>query len=217
MKTAFTANKLFLIATIIIYSTLLQANPHKIIVLGDSISAGYGLKNTDSGWVHLFSHKITQEFAGFEVINASVSGDTTVNGLARLPDLLKVHQPKIVIIELGGNDGLRVTPLKTFRSNLEKLILSTQQTGATVILAGMQLPPSLGPFYTQPFSQTYEDLAKEYQAYLIPFLLEGIGGNPKLMQPDGIHPNESAQQLIVDNVFPIVKSAIVSQVKSLEN
>jgi acyl-CoA thioesterase I len=211
MKTAFTANKLFLIATIFIYSTLTYANPNKIIVLGDSISAGYGLKNADKGWVHIFSNKLTQEFADFEVINASVSGDTTVNGLARLPELLKVHQPKIVIIELGGNDGLRVTPLKTFRSNLEKLIQSSQQHGASVILAGMQLPPSLGPFYTQPFSQTYQDLAKQYQTHLVPFLLEGIGGNEKLMQPDGIHPNDSAQTLIVDNVYPIVKRAIKNQ------
>jgi acyl-CoA thioesterase I len=211
MKTAFTANKLFLIATIFIYSTLIQANPHKIVVLGDSISAGYGLKNSDSGWVNIFSHKITQEFSNFEVINASVSGDTTVNGLARLPELLKVHQPKIVIIELGGNDGLRVTPLKTFRNNLKELIQKSQQHGAVVILAGMQLPPSLGPFYTQPFFQTYKDLAKQYQTFLIPFLLEGIGGNEKLMQSDGIHPNESAQSLIVENVYPIVKQAIMSQ------
>ena len=169
----------------------------KILIVGDSISAAYGI-NPQSGWVNLLANKITQEKLPYQVINASISGDTTINGLNRLPALLKKYQPEIVVIELGGNDGLRGIQIPVMQENLEKMIQASKASGANILLAGMQIPPNYGRRYTQAFHQVYLDLADNYAISIVPFLLEGVGGNASLMQSDGIHPSAQAQPLILE-------------------
>jgi len=172
----------------------------KILIVGDSISAAYGI-NPQSGWVNLLANKITQEKLPYQVINASISGDTTINGVNRLPALLKNYQPEIVLIELGGNDGLRGTQLRIMQANLERMIQYSHSSGAKVLLAGMKIPPNYGRRYTQSFYQIYLDLAAKYTIPLVPFLLEGVGGQAELMQSDGIHPTAQAQPVIVETVW----------------
>jgi len=172
----------------------------KILIVGDSISAAYGI-NPQSGWVNLLANKITQEKLPYQVINASISGDTTINGVNRLPALLKKYQPEIVLIELGGNDGLRGTQLHIMQANLERMIQYSHSGGAKVLLAGMKIPPNYGRRYTQSFYQIYLDLAAKYTIPLVPFLLEGVGGQAELMQSDGIHPTAQAQPVIVETVW----------------
>ena len=173
---------------------------NNILVLGDSISAAYGI-NTDSGWVSLLSLKIAQKKKPYQVINASISGDTTINGLKRLPALLKKYEPAIVIIELGGNDGLRGLSLKTIENNLKQIIELSQKSGAKTILAGMKIPPNYGRRYTRTFYKIYNDLSKNHQTGFIPFLLEGIGDKKELMQKDGLHPAQGAQKMIMEIVW----------------
>ena len=174
--------------------------PATILVVGDSISATYGI-NPQSGWVSLLGIKITQEKKPYQVINASISGDTTINGLKRLPALINKYQPAIVIIELGGNDGLRGLSLKVMEKNLRQMIKLCRQSGSKVLLAGMKIPPNYGKRYTQAFNKIYQDLNTQYKLNLIPFLLEGIGGNHELMQQDGLHPTEKAQALIMKTIW----------------
>lgn len=178
----------------------LLASAKTVLVLGDSLSAGYGLKDGQS-WVTLLADKLGDKH---KVVNASVSGDTTANGLTRLPSALAQHKPDIVIIELGGNDGLRGQPLGLIEKNLSALISRSQKAGATVVLAGMQILPNYGPRYTGGFSALYGKLARQHQTALVPFLLEGIGGQATLMQADGIHPTAEAQPTIVANVLPVL-------------
>lgn len=173
---------------------------HNILVVGDSISAAYGIE-PELGWVSLLSGKIAQQKNGYQVINASVSGDMTSNGLNRLPDLLKKHQPTIVIIELGGNDGLRGLPLKLIQSNLQKLVKQSQASGSRVLLAGMRIPPNYGARYAEAFHQIYHTVAKQNDIELVPFILGGVGGNGALMQSDGIHPTAEAQAAILGHVW----------------
>lgn len=171
-----------------------------ILILGDSISAAYGIKS-HTGWSRLLGSKLTQAKMPYQVVNSSISGDTTINGLNRLKPLLDKYRPKVVIIELGGNDGLRGLSINVMKSNLKRMIEMCQQKGSRVLLAGMKIPPNYGKRYTQAFYQVYTDLSKEYSVELIPFLLEGVGGVPGLMQDDGIHPNEKAQPLILNIVW----------------
>jgi len=173
---------------------------NNILVLGDSISAAYGI-NTDSGWVSLLSLKIAQEKKPYQVINASISGDTTINGLKRLPALLKKYKPAIVIIELGGNDGLRGLSLKTMENNLKQIIELSQKADAKAIVAGMKIPPNYGKRYTLAFYKVFSDLNKDYNIGFIPFLLEGIGDKKELMQKDGLHPAQGAQKMIMEIVW----------------
>ena len=172
----------------------------KILIVGDSISASYGI-NPKSGWVNLLANKIAQEKIPYQVINASISGDTTINGVNRLPALINNHKPDIVIIELGGNDGLRGTQLNVMQANLDRMIQKSQLSGARVLLAGMKIPPNYGRRYTQSFHQVYLDLADKHSLSLVPFILEGVGGQGALMQADGIHPTAKAQPLIVETVW----------------
>lgn len=181
-----------------------KQTPASILVLGDSLSAAHGI-DPKSGWVNLLSAKITQEKKPYQVINASISGDTTINGLKRLPALLNKYQPEIVIIELGANDGLRGLSLKVMRKNLEKIILLSQQTGAEILLAGMEIPPNYGKRYTQAFNKTYRDLSEQYKTQLIPFLLIGVGDKRELMQNDGLHPTQAAQVIIMNTVWRGIK------------
>lgn len=173
---------------------------HTILVVGDSISAAYGIE-PELGWVSLLSVKIAQQKNGYQVINASVSGDMTSNGLNRLPALLKKYQPAIVIIELGGNDGLRGLPLRLIQRNLEKMVEQSQASGARVLLAGMRIPPNYGVRYAEAFHEVYQKVAEQNDAELVPFILDGVGGNGALMQPDGIHPTAEAQPTILSHVW----------------
>jgi acyl-CoA thioesterase I len=181
-----------------------------VLVFGDSVSAGYGIR-VEQGWVNLLSQKITQLGYGFKVINASVSGETTAGGLGRLPHTLELQHPGILILELGGNDGLRSLPLETTRENLDKMIQLARAQGAKVLLVGMRMPPNYGERYTSGFQNMYTGLAQQYQLPLVPFLLEKVALNPALMQADGIHPTEPAEPLLLDTVWPKLEPLLGSR------
>ncbi len=193
----------FLLLTFVTNAALAQQPTQKILVMGDSLSAGYGI-DIQQGWVSLLEKKLTETHR-IKIINASVSGETSSGGTTRLPALLTEHQPDIVILELGGNDGLRGQPLKLLEKNLQTMIDASKSAGAKVILAGMQIPPNYGPRYSNEFRTLYAKLAEKNQLGLIPFLLEGIGGKAELMQRDGIHPTAEAQQIIVNTALPEIK------------
>jgi len=176
----------------------------KILVLGDSLSAGFGMNLSDS-WTTLLQLKLDDLGYGYKVVNASISGDTTSSGLKRLGRALRVHQPEIVIIELGGNDGLRATAIPVVRDNLLQLVKTSKDAGATVIVAGIQIPPNYGAGYTDEFTAMFFDIAAETESPLIPFFLKNIALNPAMMQRDNIHPNVKAQPLLLDNTWDILE------------
>lgn len=175
-----------------------------VLVVGDSISAAFGL-DTQQGWVALLEKRLAQEGFDHRVVNASISGDTSAGGAARLPALLAEHQPELVIIELGGNDGLRGQPPAQLQQNLAAMVQASQQKGAKVLILGMQLPPNYGVRYTTAFAEVFPKVAQEYDTALVSFVLEGVGGVPSMMQSDGIHPNAEAQPKLLDNVWPRLK------------
>jgi len=178
-----------------------------ILIVGDSLSAAYGMELKQS-WPSLLQERLTQDGHAYRVFNSSIVGDTTQSGLARLPRLLSEAQPAIVIIELGGNDGLRGLPLEVTRANLLSMIEQSQALAADVILAGVYLPPNYGKTYTEKFSAMYVALAGETGVILIPFLLEGIALDPGLMQEDGIHPTAQAQPLVLETVWRTLEPAL---------
>ncbi|WP_426245787.1 arylesterase [Pseudomonas sp. TWR3-1-1] len=194
----------FLSAALALMCMAQNAAAGTILIVGDSISAGFGL-DTRLGWVSLLEQRLSKEGHDDKVINASISGDTSAGGLARLPALLAEHKPDVVIVELGGNDGLRGQLPAQLKQNLASMIEASQQAGAKVLLLGMQLPPNYGARYTQAFAAVYGELANEKKVALVPFLLEGVGGKPELMQADRIHPAAGAQGLLLDNVWPVLK------------
>lgn len=178
--------------------------------MGDSLSAEYGLKR-GSGWVTLLEQRLAQEKRAVQVVNASISGDTTSGGRARLPALLQQHRPGVVVIELGGNDALRGLPLEMTRANLEAMTVQSQAIGAKVLLVGMEVPPNYGQDYTRRFAQNYAEVAKAHKAALVPFLLKNVADTPdaaKWFQADRIHPNEEAHPLILQNVWPTLKGLL---------
>lgn len=175
-----------------------------IVVLGDSLSSGYGLSRIEQSWVAMLQQRLRGEGYGHEVINASIPGDTTSGGLARLPDLLEDHVPSIVIIELGGNDGLRGQPVASLRENLREMIELTLASGATPVLAGMQIPPNYGPAYTGEFARAYPELAARFEVPLVEFLLDDVALDPELMQFDGIHPNARGNEAMLENVWAVL-------------
>ncbi len=175
-----------------------------IVVLGDSISAEYGLPR-DTGWVALLRSKLPQEHFDYSVANSSISGDTTSGGLARLPAALNRIRPSIVIVELGANDALRGVPLATTEANLRSIIEKSQAANAKVLLVGMYVPPNYGPDYSQKFHGVYEQLSKEKRVPLVPFLLAGIENKPEMFQADQIHPTPQAQPLLLNNVWPVLR------------
>lgn len=175
-----------------------------VLIVGDSISAAFGL-DTRQGWVALLEQRLRDQGFDDTVINASVSGDTSAGGQARLPALLAAHKPALVILELGGNDGLRGQPPTQLQQNLASMIDQSRESGAKVLLLGMQLPPNYGQRYTQAFAKVYDTLASEKKVPLVPFFLEGVGGKPELMQADGIHPAAGAQAQMLENVWPTLK------------
>jgi acyl-CoA thioesterase-1 len=181
-----------------------------ILVWGDSLSASYGM-DEHQGWVALLQERLTAEgLHDWRVINGSVSGETTAGGLARLPAMLASTSPDIIILELGGNDGLRGLPVPTIRENLAQMIELSQGAGARVLLSGIQIPPNYGPRYTGPFYAQYTELAQQYGLALIPFLLDGIAENAEFMQDDGIHPTAEAQPLIVEIVWPVLNQLMAT-------
>jgi acyl-CoA thioesterase-1 len=172
-----------------------------LLVVGDSISAGYGL-SAGEVWVDLLASRLGDSGYRYRVVNASVSGDTTAGGRARMPALLKQHRPAVVVVELGGNDALRGGNLLATRSNLDTLVKDAQAAGATVLIACMQLPPNYGPAYVRQFNALFGDVAKERKAALVPYVFEGFGEDLSHFQPDRIHPTAAAQRKILDNVWP---------------
>lgn len=190
---------LFLLLTIVISHAYAQPKT-TILVMGDSLSAGYGI-DIEKSWVSLLEKELTKQ-KDIQIINASVSGETSSGGNTRLPALLSEHKPDIVILELGGNDALRGQPLKLLEKNLQSMIDASKKYNAKILLAGMQIPPNYGARYSNQFKELYPKLATKNDIALVPFLLEGIGGNAELMQRDGIHPTAEAQPIIVNNVLP---------------
>lgn len=175
-----------------------------ILIVGDSLSAGYGI-DVSVGWVALLAQRLKQQGYGQRVINASVSGETTGGGRARLPQLLAAHHPAIVVLELGANDGLRGLPLKQARGNLQNMIELAQAQKARVLLLGMQIPPNYGPTYADAFEAMYRELAGTYKLALVPFFLQDVALEAKLLQPDNLHPNELGQPKLLENVWPKLK------------
>jgi acyl-CoA thioesterase-1 len=181
--------------------------PKTVLVLGDSLSAEYGL-NQGAGWVALLDKKLKAERIDARVVNASISGETTIGGRSRLPALLAQHKPSYVIIELGANDGLRGLPINAADDNLRAMIKMAQQNKAKVLLLGMRMPPNYGRAYTDRFFGMYGKLAKEYKAPLVPFILEGVADKPTLFQPDRLHPTAQAHPIILENIWPTFFSMI---------
>lgn len=188
-------------------SATTAARTSQLLVLGDSLSAEYGLPR-GTGWVALLTQKLNQPTVHYIVTNGSISGDTTSDGLSRLPNLLKRTQAKIVIVELGGNDALRGLPLSTTRANLTAIIGLAKAASAKVLLVGMQIPPNYGPTYTRAFASMYGELAKQYGVGLVPFLLNGIADKPELFQADQIHPVPQAQPELLNNVWTPLQTLI---------
>ncbi|KQT11056.1 arylesterase [Ramlibacter sp. Leaf400] len=192
------------------YAGAAFAAPATVLVVGDSLSAEYGLRR-GSGWVALLERRIAGEKLDARVVNASISGDTTSGGRSRLAPLLAQHQPTHVVIELGGNDALRGLPLEMTQSNLSAMVQAAQKAGARVLLVGIQLPPNYGAEYGNRFAALYEKVAREHKAALVPFLLKGVADidDPtRLFQADRIHPNEQAQERMLANVWPELRKLL---------
>ena len=175
-----------------------------IVVLGDSLSAGYGIDPAE-GWVALMGERLSAAGRPEQVVNASISGDTTRGARARLGDILTRQAPELVVVELGGNDGLRGIALPEMRANLEAIVRDSRAAGARVLLLGVRLPPNYGPAYTRAFEAVYREVAEALKVQLVPHLLEGVAGDPALMQEDGIHPKAMAQERLVENVWPLLE------------
>jgi acyl-CoA thioesterase I len=203
--------RLLILLVLMAASVPAQADAPVILVFGDSISAGYGLKRVDQGWVALLQTRLRSEEYGYQVVNASVSGETTAGGLARLPRALMLHQPKIVILELGANDGLRALPAAQLRANLAAMVDLAAAAGAKVLLLGMRMPPNYGADYTEQFRVAYSDLARDKKIPLVPFLLNDIALSTTLMQSDDMHPNEQGQPVLLANVWPALKPLLAPQ------
>jgi acyl-CoA thioesterase-1 len=183
------------------------ADGRTILVVGDSLSAGYGLA-LEEGWTRLLQARLAERHPGWAVVNASISGDTTRGGRARLPAALERHRASVVVIELGGNDGLRGVAVAETRANLRAMIEAARGAGARVLLLGMRLPPNLGPRYGELFEGVFRELADELGVALVPFFLEGVGGVRELTQEDGLHPRAEAQPILLDNVWPYLEALL---------
>lgn len=196
------------LALLLALASVAWAESPRILVLGDSLSAAYGI-DEEEGWVNLLDERLEREGYPHRVVNASVSGETSKGGLKRLPRLLSEHNPEWVILELGGNDGLRGYPVSDLADNLTAMIQLSREQGAEVLLLGMQIPPNYGPRYTDQFTAVYPQLAQEEDVPLVAFMLEGIATKDELMQRDGIHPNAEAQPKILDNVWPTLREVLI--------
>jgi len=175
-----------------------------ILVFGDSLSAAYGIA-AKRGWVALLGERLQRERLDYIVVNASISGETTAGGVSRLPRALAQHQPALVILELGGNDGLRGLPVPQMEKNLAAMIDMAKKAGAKVLLAGMRVPPNYGPEYTDDFAAAFRALAQRHRTAFVPFMLEGVAEDLRLFQPDRIHPTEAAQPILLENVWKVLR------------
>ena len=184
-----------------------SANEPVILVLGDSISAAWGI-NTEQGWVALLQQRLNEKKYSYQVINASVSGDTSRTGLNRLDNALNQHKPSIVIVALGGNDGLRGLPISETESSLSSIIEKSQQAGLSVLLAGVRLPPNYGVYYNSQFADMFQRLASKYNVPLVPKILGQVADNPELMQADRTHPTAERQVQVLENVWPSLESLL---------
>ena len=197
--------RLFVLWVLTVASMAAQAAAPTILVFGDSLSAGFGLSSVDVGWVKLLQGRLQREGYGYQAVNASVSGETTAGGLARLPRALSVHHPAIVILELGANDGLRGLPVAAMRTNLEQMVSLARASGASVLLLGMRMPPNYGAAYTEPFHAAFTDLARRQHLAAVDFLLQDVAMVPGLMQADNFHPNEKGQPYLLQAVWPALQ------------
>jgi acyl-CoA thioesterase-1 len=197
----FFLKKLTVAAVLAAASASAYSAPKTVLVVGDSLSAEYGL-NRGAGWVALLGQKLKSEKIDATIVNASISGETTSGGRARLPALLSAHKPEIVVIELGANDGLRGLPVDAASANLREMIAMAQKQRAKVMLIGMRMPPNYGRAYTERFFGMFASLAKEYKAPLVPFMLEGVADKPALFQADRLHPSAQAHPIILNNIWP---------------
>ncbi|WP_417567832.1 arylesterase [Marinobacter sp.] len=193
----------FLMATLLALPA--AASQNTLLILGDSLSAAYGVPS-ETAWVQLLRDRLNDNgLASWEVVNASISGETTDGGARRLPELLEENAPEVVIIELGGNDGLRGFPPNVIESNLASMIEQVQASGARAVLVGMQIPPNYGERYTQMFADIFPKLSDRYDTDLVPFFLDGVYNKEGMMQDDGLHPTEKAQHTLLENVWPVIK------------
>jgi acyl-CoA thioesterase-1 len=197
-------------AALVAASASAYSAPKTVLVVGDSLSAEYGLTR-GAGWVALLEQKLKANRIDANVVNASISGETTSGGRTRLPALLGKYKPDIVIIELGANDGLRGLPVPAAESNLREMLTMSQQKGAKVMLIGMRMPPNYGRSYTERFFGMYNALSKEFKAPLVPFMLEGVADKPALFQADRLHPNAQAHPIILNNIWPTFSKLITSR------
>ena len=205
-KVISSVSKTVAIMTLCVIPTLVSAKT--ILILGDSLSAGYGI-DAKQGWVNLLQQRLDQQYPKqHKVVNASVSGETTSGALARLPKLLQTYKPEVVVIELGGNDGLRGQPPQMIQKNLAQLVQLSQKQKATVLLFGMKIPPNYGTAYSKAFENNYKIVSQQYKVKLLPFFLDGVAGNKTLIQNDQIHPNDRAQPIMLNLAYPYIKGAL---------
>ena len=190
------------------FTTAAYSASKTVLVLGDSVSAEYGLAR-DTGWVALLDRRLKAEKIEARIVNASISGETTSGGKSRLPGLLAKHHPSVVVIELGGNDGLRGLSLKASEENLRAMIAASQKSHAILLLLGIQIPPNYGRDYTEKFSTLYPKLAMEMKTALVPSILKNVADKPQLFQADRIHPTTEAQSIMLDNVWPHIKPLLI--------
>lgn len=194
--------------TVMLPINTLTLHAKNILIVGDSISAAYGM-SPEQGWVKLLQQRLDQKYPKqHHVVNASMSGETTSGALARLPKLLQTHKPHIVVIELGGNDGLRGQPPQLIQRNLSQMVNLSQKTKSKVIIFGMKIPPNYGTSYSKAFENNYQAVAKQYNTPLLPFFLDGIAGQNHLMQPDRIHPNAKAQPILLDLAWKYIEPTL---------
>jgi acyl-CoA thioesterase-1 len=186
--------------------------PKTVLVIGDSLSAGYGIE-IDQSWTALLQSKLQSQGYEYRVVNASISGDTTEGGASRIAAALENFNPELVILELGGNDGLRGIPPDRMKDNLRNIIETSQASGASVIMLGIRIPTNYGPRYTTAFEAVYRDLAEQLRIPWIEFFMAGIALDEELMQADGIHPNAKAQSILLDNAWPVVSKALSDRLK----
>ena len=202
--------KFLTVLLLFLSSAGLTANAPTVLVFGDSLSAGFGI-DVDQSWTQLLQSRLQQQGYEHRVVNASISGETTEGGAARITSALDNFEPQLVILELGGNDGLRAFPPPRIKRNLHKIIESTKDSGAAVVLLGIRIPGNYGRRYTEAFEGVYRELADELDVPWIEFFMEGVALNEELMQDDGIHPNAEAQAILLDNAWPIIEQALTEQ------
>ena len=185
------------------------ADTPTVLVFGDSLSAGYGI-DVDQSWATLLQTRLEEQGYEYRVVNASIGGDTTESGAARISQAIETFAPALIILELGGNDGLRGIPPSTMRSNLHTIIKTSRDSGAAVVLLGIRIPPNYGQRYIAEFEDVFRQLAEELQVPWIEFFMEGVALNDELMQSDGIHPNAIAQPILLDNAWPMISDALAN-------